>query len=133
MRKFSDYVNDDEDDEIRIPEEEFEGELNFNDEKLDGGLADGMDLEDLAQKHGIDLDELEVEFEKGCKVEREHSYNKDIIGEIVRDHLFEDPYYYEKLATIESDSKDETDKEDSKDVEIVVFDFDDDMVCDKIK
>lgn len=123
MKRFSDLLNESEE-EIEIPEEEFDGELDFDSNKVPGGLADGMNLEDLAQKHGIDLEELECEFEKGLKVEAEHSYNKDVQTEIVMDHLFEDPYYYEKLATIENE---DTIEESNGDLETFMFDIEDDM------
>lgn len=77
--------------------EEFISEANL----IPGGIANGMSLEDIAKKHGVDLTELEAEYEKGIKVEMEHTGDKNVAMEIARDHLFEDPKYYTKLAKIE--------------------------------
>lgn len=38
---------------------------------------------------------------KGAKVESEHTSNKAVAREIARDHLTEDPNYYEKLQKME--------------------------------
>lgn len=91
--------------------EEFISEANL----IPGGIANGMPLEDIAKKHGVDLAELEAEYEKGIKVEMEHTSDKNVAMEIARDHLFEDPKYYTKLAKVEEsdervDLKDEDDK-----------------------
>jgi len=39
--------------------------------------------------------------ERGARVEREHTSNKTLAKEIARDHLSEDPAYYEKLRKME--------------------------------
>lgn len=39
--------------------------------------------------------------ERGARVESEHTSNKTVAKEIARDHLFEDPRYYEKLEKME--------------------------------
>lgn len=83
--------------------------------KLKGGLADNKTLEDLAKKHAYDdskdstskdkinkmLVQLKNQFDKGMKVEREHTKNLSKAKEIVMDHLSEDPNYYSKLKKIE--------------------------------
>ena len=43
------------------------------------------------------------EYEKGIKVEMEHTGDKDLAAEIARDHLYEDPKYYTALAKVEKD------------------------------
>lgn len=68
---------------------------------IKGGLSDGMSLSDIAKKHGVELEELQKEFNKGISVEREHTENEDVAKEIAMDHLFEDPKYYTKLSKIE--------------------------------
>jgi len=70
-------------------------------EVLKGGKADNLDLEDIAKKHKINIDKLKKEFDKGLKVELEHTKNIKKAGEIVRDHLIEDPKYYDKLEKVE--------------------------------
>ena len=79
------------------------GESVVTEDKIPGGLSNGMSLSDIAKKHGTDLSELKSQFEKGVKVEMEHTSDKGIAEEIARDHLFEDPKYYDKLETIEKD------------------------------
>lgn len=84
-------------------------------EKLKGGLADKKTLKDLAMKHAYDdskdttskgkivkmLSHLKSQFEKGLKVEKEHTKDVSKATEIVMDHLSEDPNYYSKLKKIE--------------------------------
>lgn len=71
------------------------------DEVLKGGLADNKSLEDLAKKHNVDLDVIEKQFEIGIEKEREHTKDEKEIEEIVMDHLYEDPKYYDKLKKVE--------------------------------
>jgi hypothetical protein len=60
-------------------------------DKIPGGLAD----------HKSDKDFNPRALAKGMKVEREHTSSDDIAKEIARDHLTEDPAYYDKLEKIE--------------------------------
>ena len=85
-------------------------------EKLKGGLADKKTLKDLAMKHAYDdskdttskgkivkmLSHLKSQFEKGLKVEKEHTKDVSNATEIVMDHLSEDPKYYDKLSKMET-------------------------------
>ena len=64
-------------------------------------LAKGMSLKDIADKHGVSFEELSKEAKKGVKVEMEHTDDVKVAYNIAKDHLFEDPKYYTKLATIE--------------------------------
>jgi hypothetical protein len=89
--------------------------------KLKGGLADNKSLVDLAKKHAYDdskdstskdrinkmLSHLKSQFEKGLKVEKEHTRDVSKAKEIVMDHLSEDPNYYVKLKKIEKQETDE--------------------------
>jgi len=81
-------------------------------QKIPGGLADGMDIDDIASKHRIISDkdklELNLEFERGTKEEMEHTSDESIAKEIALDHLFEDPKYYSKLASVEGKDSNET-------------------------
>jgi hypothetical protein len=81
----------------------------LKEEKLKGGKSDGMSLNDIAKKHtkkGDDTEEilmdLKIQFRKGLKIESEHTDDQDIAKEIVLDHLFEDPYYYDNLKKVEA-------------------------------
>jgi hypothetical protein len=73
----------------------------FESEVIPGGLSKGMSLRDIADKHGVSFEELKQEAKKGLKVELEHTSDKEVAYEIAKDHLFEDPKYYDKLAKIE--------------------------------
>tara|TARA_R110000803_G_scaffold152965_2_gene217905 strand:+ start:269 stop:763 length:495 start_codon:yes stop_codon:yes gene_type:complete len=70
-------------------------------DQFPGGLADKFTLEEIADKHKVSLDDLTKEFDKGVEVEMEHTDDEEVAQEIAKDHLFEDPKYYTKLATIE--------------------------------
>ena len=76
-------------------------------DKIKGGLADNMTLEQIAEKHGVTLDVITTQLEEGIKVEMEHTDDKTTATEIAKDHLFEDAEYYSKLAKVEKqNSKD---------------------------
>lgn len=76
-------------------------------DKIKGGLADNMTLEQIAEKHGVTLSVIESALADGIKVEREHTDSKEQAEEIAKDHLFEDAEYYTKLAKMEKqNSKD---------------------------
>ena len=57
--------------------------------------------EELAKKHGVALDEILSQLVKGVKVEMEHTTDREVANEIARDHIKEDPKYYDKLAKVE--------------------------------
>lgn len=82
--------------------------------QISGGLADKKTLTDLANKWNksgnYDTKEyiekfIKPQLKKGIKVEMEHTDSKTIATEIAMDHLWEDPKYYTKLATIENVSE----------------------------
>jgi len=77
----------------------------FYEQKVAGGLSAGMSIEDIAKHHGVKIGELKPEYDKGIEVEMEHTKDPEIAAEIARDHLYEDPKYYTKLATIEEGRK----------------------------
>ena len=78
-------------------------ELNEEKEFIPGGLSKGMTLAQIADKHKVDLDTIKKEFKKGVNTETEHTTDIRIAAEIAKDHIFEDPKYYDKLVTIEGD------------------------------
>jgi len=63
-------------------------------EKVMGGKADDMSVEDLADKHNVDVRDIEKEIEVGVRIEMEHTDDKEIAREIAMDHVFEFPDYY---------------------------------------
>jgi len=60
-----------------------------------------MNAQELAKKHKVYLDIINKEIERGVKIEKEHTSDEKIANEIARDHIGEDPKYYEKLKTAE--------------------------------
>lgn len=70
-------------------------------EVLSGGLADDLKLEEIAQKHGVPVEDLKLELEKGIEVEKEHTTDEKVAAEIARDHLVENPKYYQDLKKVE--------------------------------
>jgi hypothetical protein len=86
--------------------------LNETKEFIPGGLSKGMTLAQIADKHKVDLDTIKKEFKKGVNVEMEHTTDIRIASEIAKDHIFEDPKYYDKLVTIEGDINYEPDSVD---------------------
>lgn len=82
---------------------------------LKGGLSDKMSLQDIASKHVSSksdkgemnrmLKGLKEQLKKGLKVEMEHVKDEDVAREIVMDHLYEDPKYYDKLSKMEMSEK----------------------------
>jgi len=75
--------------------------LDLNEEKIPGGLSSGMTLDDLAKKHSTTKSKLSSQLFKGIKVEMEHTTSRAVAKEIAMDHIYEDPKYYDKLASIE--------------------------------
>ena len=61
------------------------------------GLAHNMSLQDIADKHNVDINTLKKQLEMGIKVELEHVKDKDVAETIAMDHLVEHPDYYSKL------------------------------------
>jgi hypothetical protein len=78
---------------------------NYYIDFLKGGKGDKKTLEDIAKayvaKHGGKyekvLDVVKKNYKMGLKVEMEHTNKKVIADEISRDHLSENPKYYELL------------------------------------
>lgn len=79
--------------------------------KLKGGLSDGLSLNDIAKQHGVSTIELDKELKKGIQVELEHVNDEEMAKEIAMDHLVELPNYYTKLEKMEKDSIKEMIKE----------------------
>ena len=76
-------------------------------EKIPGGLAKGMSIQDLADHHKVDVDSIKKALAKGIKVEMEHTTDKKIAAEIAMDHVYEDLKYYDKLSKIEENLEEE--------------------------
>lgn len=76
-------------------------EISMAEDAIVGGLADNLSINDLATKHNVSLEAMQLELEKGIEIESEHTSDNILAREIAMDHLDEDPNYYTKLSTIE--------------------------------
>ena len=74
---------------------------DFN--KLKGGVADELTSDDIAKEHNVSSEVIDLAIKKGVKVEAEHTDDATLAYEIAKDHVFEDPKYYDKLEKIEGD------------------------------
>jgi len=72
-------------------------------EMIKGGLSEGMMCDKIAIKHGVPIEDIVKQKDKGVLIEREHSPDYDIQAEISRDHLVEHPYYYDFLEKMEKE------------------------------
>lgn len=70
------------------------GELKAAADALPGGVADSAPDSDFSK----------TDLAEGAKHEHEHTRNDQIAKEIAKDHLHEDPAYYEKVKMIEKDA-----------------------------
>lgn len=68
-----------------------------NKDRLKGGKADNIP--------DSKFDKMELKL--GQKHEKEHTKDPNLAKEIAKDHIVEDPKYYDKLAKIEGDTKNE--------------------------
>jgi len=57
--------------------------------------------DEIAKKHGVNIEKINSQLEKGIKVEAEHTTNKKEAREIALDHLWELPDYYDRLSKVE--------------------------------
>jgi len=60
-----------------------------------------MNAQELAKKHKVSIEVINKEIERGVKIEKEHTSDEKIANKIARDHIGEDPKYYEKLKKVE--------------------------------
>lgn len=59
--------------------------------------------EQVAKKHGVELELILQQLELGMDVELEHTHDKAMAREIALDHLAELPDYYTRLDKMEND------------------------------
>lgn len=70
------------------------------------GINEDLDVKtltvsQLAKLHSLPESEIEDQLAKGVKVESEHTTDPKVAAEIARDHIKENPKYYDKLAKVE--------------------------------
>lgn len=80
-------------------------------EYIAGGKANGMDCKAIAEKHKVDVSEIEAQVKKGISIEHEHTSDNNIAAEIARDHLVEHPFYYDFLEEMEKEMEIDYDNE----------------------
>lgn len=92
------------------------GNAQIADEALD---VKTPTAEELAEKHGVPIADVEAVIAKGTKVELEHTTDTTKAAEIARDHIAESMEYYGALAEMEEElaAKDEA-------PEVKIFDQD---------
>ena len=64
------------------------------DEEFKGGKADNMTIKNLADKHNVDIEDIENEIKVGSKIEMEHTDSEKQAKEIAMDHIEEFADYY---------------------------------------
>lgn len=77
--------------------------INLDEQKIKGGKADKLTLDDIAKKFDIEVSKLKRELKMGIEVEGEHTKNKSTAKDIAMDHLSEIPDYYTRLKKLEKD------------------------------
>lgn len=82
--------------------------------KLKGGKADKLTLQDIANKFNVSLLIIKNQLKKGLEVEIEHTNDKEKAREIVMDHLSEFPDYYDRLKKMEKSADKEFKNENTK-------------------
>lgn len=76
-------------------------------DKIKGGKADKLSVEDIAKKHKVSIESIKSQIEIGKKIEMEHVDDSDLAEEIAMDHLEEIPDYYTRLKKMEKEAKKE--------------------------
>ncbi len=81
--------------------------------EIEGGVADGMTIKDIAKKHNVPIGDIKKELKIGTKIELEHTDSRKKAKEIAMDHLVEFPDYYsnEEHGLVASEKKLEKDKD----------------------
>jgi len=76
-------------------------------EKVRGGLSDDMTIDKIAEKHGVGIRTIEMQIEKGKKIEMEHTDDPEEAEKVAMDHLVEIPDYYDRLHKMEKEAEEE--------------------------
>lgn len=70
-------------------------------------LSQGMSVADIAENHKTSIKAIELQIEKGIKVEKEHTDSETEARTIAMDHLVEIPDYYDRLLDMEKEATNE--------------------------
>jgi len=74
-------------------------------EKVRGGLSDDITIDKIAEKHKTSIRSIEIQIEKGKKIEMEHTSDEKEAEKIAMDHLVEIPDYYDRLIKMEKEAE----------------------------
>jgi hypothetical protein len=74
-------------------------------EKVRGGKSDNMTIDQIAEKHGVGIKTIEMQVEKGKKIEMEHTDDEKEAEKVAMDHLVEFPDYYDRLIKMEKEAE----------------------------
>lgn len=80
-------------------------------DKIKGGKADKLSVEDIAKKHDVSVESIKSQIDMGKKIELEHVDDESLAEEIAMDHLEEIPDYYTRLKKMEKEAKKELNTE----------------------
>jgi len=71
----------------------------------DGHLSGIMSPKDIAEKHGVSVEDIEKQVKMGIEVEHEHTSDDEEAKRIALDHLYELPDYYTRLDKMEEEGE----------------------------
>lgn len=77
---------------------------NVDENALIGGISDTLTVQDIADKFGVGIGEIQNQINKGIGVEMEHTNDKIKATEIATDHVAEIPDYYNRLEKMEREA-----------------------------
>lgn len=72
--------------------------------EAEGGAANGMTVEDIAEMHKVTVEEIEAQVKLGVDIEQEHTSDPEKAKVIALDHLVEFPDYYTRLVAMEKEA-----------------------------
>jgi hypothetical protein len=94
-----DIVDDKKEEDVKPVEEALE--------EAAGGNALDMTVKDIAEKHGVDVGDIEKQIKIGVEIEQEHTSDEEQAKKIAMDHLVEFPDYYDRLVKMEKEAEEE--------------------------
>jgi hypothetical protein len=82
-------------------------DIKVESDEIVGGKADNLSPSEIAEKHGVELKDIQKEIEIGMEIEMEHTDDPMLAKEITLDHLTEFPDYYsnKRYGLVSSEKK----------------------------
>lgn len=90
-------------------------------------------IEDIAEKHGVSIRSIEMQIEKGIKIEKEHTESEKEAKVIAMDHLVEIPDYYDRLNKMEKEAGQELQEKKKKKSKVTARDYNAKAMWGKVK